>query len=354
MKKALISYLAMRPTTASEMHLPHYDNTKLQAVNTCPTWGILRYGMHLTMSSGDGKESPALATGRVCHDVFAAARLWQLWRVQGNETLAHAEAVRVLGADRLKEMLSVLSSSDDDDTQFMNFCLVALTTSGYEDNPRDRRRTMTNIEEACIEYLRRYSAFKYPVWISADQSMSGIEMPFDMMVETNLGRVRFVGKIDGLHMDGITPLLMENKTASRLGDAWEQTFYMSSQITGYMLAASVLAGVQVYDAHVYGLAIPLPKSFHLDGFTDVYVHRSELAYIEWVQWLWHSVSMYEEYRDDPYTAPKYTHSCGRYFRTCSMLPFCTAPDQDERQDIIRSMEHDEWSPLHELAPVMEE
>jgi hypothetical protein len=40
-----------RLATEQDAELETYDHTKLSAINTCPTWGILRYTMHKQMPS---------------------------------------------------------------------------------------------------------------------------------------------------------------------------------------------------------------------------------------------------------------------------------------------------------------
>ena len=48
-----------RLATEQDADLETYDHTKLSALNICPTWGVLRYGMHKKMSA-DGR---AVGTG---------------------------------------------------------------------------------------------------------------------------------------------------------------------------------------------------------------------------------------------------------------------------------------------------
>ena len=38
-----IKSISTRMATEDDAHLPAYDHTKLSAVNTCPTYGIIRY-----------------------------------------------------------------------------------------------------------------------------------------------------------------------------------------------------------------------------------------------------------------------------------------------------------------------
>jgi hypothetical protein len=83
-----------------------------------------------------------------------------------------------------------------------------------------------------------------PVWIrdiSDPHSDIGIELPFDIVLsfvfsDGSVREYRFIGKADGLHDRDGTLYLHENKTASRLDDAWSQSFLLSSQITGYCIA----------------------------------------------------------------------------------------------------------------------
>ena len=56
-----------------------YDFTKLTAINTCPTFGVLRYALHRTEvpMTASGRNL-AIEAGKACHDFFAAVRMWTL------------------------------------------------------------------------------------------------------------------------------------------------------------------------------------------------------------------------------------------------------------------------------------
>ena len=61
------------PTNSDDLENLHaFDFTKMSAINTCPTWGIIRYGYHKVFSTTSG--AMALEAGSACHEVFAAAR----------------------------------------------------------------------------------------------------------------------------------------------------------------------------------------------------------------------------------------------------------------------------------------
>lgn len=348
-----IKSVSVRLATEADQHLPAYDNTRLQAVNTCPTWGQLRYGMHKTMSHGG--RAMALEMGSAAHEVFAAVRLWQLRRYDERPSLADYHGPRLFGGTRYEAMLSSVDWSSDDRAQSLDFCLTALETSGFYDDPSDKRRTYTNLEEACIAYIDRWDWNRMPVWVrdaSDDHSDVGIELPFDVVVSFVLesgeqAEYRFIGKADGLHVRGGELYLHENKTASRLDEAWRQSFHLNSQPTGYMLALSVWAEQSITKGEIHGLCVPLPKNYDFGGIVREPVSRQTHHFERWFDWFLHTVLLDQAYKDNPYGAPRYTHSCNRYFRPCSFIPFCDASDEEQRE-IVAEMYENEWSPLHEV------
>lgn len=339
-------------------HLPMYDYSTLTAINTCPTWGVLRYGMGKAMP-GAGR-AMALEAGQVCHDVFAAIRFLQLLRHQ-TAAADHANHHGPLqfGTARWEAMCEVLKQNNTDTTNATNFVLECLHTSGYVDNPDDRRRTMSNIETTCLQYLSRWDWTRYPIWLEDKNDPTkriGIEVPIDVcivypapyaVVGPPERIVRYVGRMDGLHHNGDTddaPLILhENKSSGRLDEAWRMSFLMSHQVTGYCSAASVIAQRPVHDAIVLGAQLPLPKNYG-DGIAYELARREQYHTVRWLKWVLHSVEQYEAYHNDPIDAPKYTHSCSRYFRPCPFVPFCYE-DRDGMQQVISQMVDDRWNPL---------
>lgn len=343
--------------------IPTFDFTKLSAVNTCPTWGIMRYGHHKVFNANS--REMALEAGSACHDVFAAARVFDLMeygpKLYGRDNivfLATKRAKTLFGLERTEEMIREYTSSEDERTRLLRGALYILQTSGFYDDPSDKRRTMTNLEEACIAYLDRYPFGKNVPYVNGD--FVGIETPIDLVVEYEYinekleparRKVRLTGRIDGIHCnrnDITDPYIEENKTSSRLGDAWEQSFEMSHQVTGYMAAASTMTECQVTMGRAIGLAIPQPRVYNTNGFSSVTVFRKPHAFTDWAKWFIHTAELYFKYLDDPTEAPKFTHSCNRYFRPCSYIPLCAAPPE-ERREIYHEMFEREWSPLHEKA-----
>lgn len=339
----------------ADLALPAYDNTRLQAINTCPTWGILRYAMHKSMS-GPGHRQMPLEMGSAAHDVFAAVRLWQIRHHQHLPYLADLHGERLFGAERYELMLEAEQErrTEDDRTRSLAYCLKCLETTGFYDDPSDRRRTYTNLEEGCIAYIDRWDWNRMPVWVrDVDDPNSdiGIELPFDIVLSFVLSdgterHYRFIGKADGLHVRSDKLYLHENKTASRLDEAWRQSFLLSSQITGYCFALGLWAGSPIEHAEIYGLSIPLPRNYDFGGIVRETVPRYRHHFEHWFSWFLHTVELEQQYRDDPIHAPRYTHSCNRYFRPCSMIPFCDS-DEEEQTRILDEMYHMPWSPLND-------
>jgi hypothetical protein len=334
--------------------LDHFDFTKLSAVNTCPRWGIIRYGHHKVFSTSS--RSMALEAGSACHDVFAAGRLFDLYHngpaIYGNSVKSQtvARAVELFGVDRAERMLSDFTEKlEDERTRLLRGCLYILESSGFYDDPSDKRRTLDNLTECCIAYLDRYEFNRNVPYVRGD--FVGVENAFGIIVEWDGYKCLFTGKIDGVHCwhnDRTVPYIEENKTSSRLGDAWEQSFDTSHQVTGYIVAASAIVGSPLDTARVRGLAIPQPRIYNSNGVSTVTVTRRDHHFQRWAEWFMHSVAVYRKFFDDPLDAPMYTHSCNRYFRPCSYIPLC-ASSKEEATEYLGQMEEDEWSPLHEKS-----
>lgn len=349
-----IKSVALRMATEADAHIPAYDNTKLQAINTCPVWGIVTYSLHKRMGELSGR-AMALEMGQAAHDVFAAVRLWQLKEYDGHEGLAHYHGLRLFGSDRYNAILGAVRDGDER-SRSMDFALAALETTGFYDDPRDKRRTYSNLEEACILYVDRWNWRRHKIWVrdpTDEKSDVGIEVPFDVVLTFELedGRellFRYIGKADGLHVNDKGNLVLhENKTASRLDDAWRHSFALATQITGYMFALSVHAGAPINAADVFGMTVPLPRSMEYGGVVREPVTRKDFHFTRWCHWFLSTALIDQQFRDEPWNAPHYTHSCNRYFRPCSLIPFCDSSSEDQ-QLMLEEMTTYEWSPLHEV------
>lgn len=355
-----------RMATDADKDIPAYDHTKLSAINTCPTWGIVRYTKHLVMPGAN--RAMALEAGGASHEGFAAVRWYQYHSTQVTDkttaAIAQRHAIRLFGEDRLAPMMDTLSAGATDRTNVINFAMESLYSCGFYDDIDDKRRTISSISEALISYVDRYDMHKWPVWVrdvTDPNSDLGIEIAFDIVIEfeytytsTDDGLLyegsrnyRFTGKLDGLHIQPLKNndlLVIEEKTGARLDDAWLAQWILSHQITGYCVASSTFTNLDCHDAIVSGMRIPIGKD-PTEGIRKERVPRHSLLFNKWAEWFIHTAEIDQAYSNDPLGAPMYTHSCNRYFRPCSFLPLCAAPDIEEKELIFSEMETDRWSPL---------
>lgn len=367
------------PATDQHDHFQAFDNTKLVAVNTCPTWGIVRYTYHKIVN--ETSRAMALEAGSAAHEAFAAHRLYEL-KLHGAEfynisqdmveQIFNQEGIRIFGTRKWEDINAAPDQREDIRTQRNQFILEALYSSGFYDDPFDKRRTLSNLEELVLAYNDTYSfknmlpvvfnkKTKEPVTpdCKLEDLFVGIEIPVNILVEityrdnlTKLEKVltaRFTGKADGIHYKDKTKTTMrvhENKTASRLDDAWSTSFETNHQPTGYMIGVSSLLDVQINEALILGTALPLPRNFAINGIMRIPVTRKDWQIKEWFSWFLHTVLLHNEYVDDVANAPQYTHSCNRYFRACSFISLCATPPE-ERLEFIEDLPEREWSPLLE-------
>lgn len=330
------------------------DFTMAEAIHTCPTWGVVRYILGKSMSGG-GRSMP-LEAGAACHDVFAAIRLLEL-RNQGLPDHFEFHGTRIYGQDRWEQIKVFLDSKEDKRTIELNFSLEALYSSGFYDDPKDKRRTLTNLEECCIYYFDRWPFGKWPIWVRDRDNPSaavGIECPMDIVITYTMhdgcfGKVRYVGRMDGLQWHKNDSLYIhENKTASRLDESWLIGHTMSHQTTGYAVGAQLFTGEPCDDAMLHGLCIPLPRSYDFGGVVDEPLHKHPHQYKSWLNWVLEAAQYADYYRSpsNVLSLPQRTHSCNRYYSTCPMVPYCYAPE-DERLTAIEEMSYQPWSPLAE-------
>ena len=351
----------MRMATDDDNDIPAYDHTKLSAINTCPTWGILRYSMHKKMPSSN--REMALEAGAAAHEGFAAVRWYQYKTFQADSKAQHtniqSHGIRLFGEDRFERMLQSLSKGATHRTNTINFAIEAVESLGFYDDITDNRRTISNISESLISYVDSYDMERYPIWVRDTEDPEtdiGIEIPFDIVVEMKYhdggsmveyiepAPVRFTGKMDGLHWNKDKLIIIEEKTGARLDEHWLSQWVLSHQITGYCLAASTFTKHPCSHALVSGMRIPIGK-VPAEGIRKEYVPRSPLMFEKWANWFATSIGIETQYRESVLDAPMYTHSCNRYFRSCSFLPLCAADTIEEKEHIITEMETDEWSPL---------
>lgn len=263
------------------------------------------------------------------HEVFAAVRIWQLSDKQKLAKHAAATGERIFGYKRWHECLAQVDAGLDDRERLLQLAYAVLHSGEFYDDPGDDVRTLGNMEMATIVYVDEALSKmdNWPIWVADKKDpngLVGIEQVFDVVLVYEDGRtIRFIGTLDGLVIDthrGKRPTLDENKTASRLDEGWIASFDLTHQVTGYVACASTYFGIPIWNSRVQGLKIK-PAHRGDDKYVKL-VSRNTYNVLLWASWVRHTVELYEAYKSDWENAPRYTHSCNRYFRPCSLWSFC--------------------------------
>lgn len=319
-------------------------------MNQCPTWGVV----HAQKVYSHNARAMALEAGSAMHEVFSALRIWQLAYVQKLPKHAKVVGERLFGATRWHAAVGEMDLSLGAREQLMQLAFSILHGSGFHDDPSDNVRTLSNMEMACIVYVDEIlpKMGNWPIWVADKKDPKcdvGIEQVFDVVLTYDDGKIiRFIGTLDGLVIDEYRqrrPTLDENKTASRLDDGWINSFDMSHQVTGYLACGSAYFGFPIWNSRVTGLKVKTTGKGE-DKYVKL-VKRSAESVLHWANWVRHTVDFFETYENDWENAPRYTHSCNRYFRPCSLLSFC-GDTADGRREQWEQMSKPRGSPS-ELA-----
>lgn len=323
-----------------DARLPYYSHSIVEAIQTCPKWGLIRYKERKYYKSN--YRALALEAGSAMHEVFSALRLWQLYRLQDKPDHFKYHAARLYGADRAEACFFKKGNHRD---EALSFCFEILNSGEFYDDPTDGIRTMANMEETTIRYVDEQMAVidKNKIWIQDDNdptALVGIELAFDMVVDET---IRFIGTVDGIVYNETSNSIRneENKTASRLDEAWRESFRVKFQPTGYLLPASLLTGQLLNSSKIIGIKIKQTRSH--EDYRSFVEHRKEHNIRKFFESLYYTHALAEQFKTNALEAPMFTHSCNRYFRPCGFIDLCSAEEEDE-QEIYNLMEQTPLSP----------
>jgi hypothetical protein len=345
--------LRARMTTPEDMAAGYYtaDYTQLNAIATCPTHGLVRYTHSKTFDASE--RAMALEAGSVVHECVAAMSVLQL-RHQGLNDHANVVMKREFSTlDRHLEIFKPLDRRESIVHHLQQTVERTIATSNFYDDPDDPKRSISVIENTVREYVNRMPWTKEPIWVADEADPTkpiGVEMNVDMIVEYDpaLPPIRYIGRADRLQWtneDKQAIRIVDIKTTSMNMEAsWEAGFTLSYQFTGYAVFAALLTGHPVWHCGVHGLRLPIPVRSPMNGIRIIKFDRGEHHIEQWRQWIGFCVATKNMYVDEAWNAPKFTHSCNRFFRPCPLLPLCDQSAADAEQ-IFNEMEVKEWNPI---------
>lgn len=339
--------ISIRWSTPDDAHMFQYSHSIVESILTCPVYGLIRYYKRKYYPT---KRQMPLEAGGAMHDVFAAVRLWQLLRKQDLPGHFHFHGGRLFGQDRMAASFHQMRDPRD---ELLSFTYRILNSGDFYDDPDDRVRTIANMEETTTRYvdemMRRMD--DNPIWVADPFEATapvGIELPFDIVVTWRGKSLRYIGTLDGIVEPVKYPgmgMLDENKTASRLDEAFRNSFEVKHQPNAYILVARMLTKLEIEKARILGIKIKQTRS--AEDFLPFIVDRQEHNFQHWARTLFFCSEIVERFGEDPLQAPQFTHSCNRYFRACSFIELCAAEPEDQYDIFMNSMVEAPFTPSQE-------
>lgn len=357
-------YYTVRKTTDEEFKagMPYVTSSMIEAVNTCPRWGIIHNVLNKHFNSG--YRQMALEAGSLMHEIFSILNLVQVGHKQGYEEHMHYHAAQLLTKERwefvYKEATTKSPIELNDTNSLERLVYLAIASSGYEDNPEDKNRTIANLEHCSLELIDYYlrNLIEFPIYISDTETPSspiGIEMSLDAVFEVQVGehqaddstgtsfyddtfKLRCIGLADVVYQNTTTGKISlgEYKTAASMNDAWRESFRTRHQITLYnALLQAYFDYQESFNTILIGSSIPVRKtSLPVQHFA---IDRDQQNIQDLLETFMFTSENIKRFIQSPEKAPMFTHSCNRYFRPCSLLDFCTSAKEDQKV-ILEEME----------------
>lgn len=370
----------VRPTTDAEhaAKMPYLTSSMVEAVNTCPRWGIIHnvLGKRFVI----GYRQMALEAGSLMHDVFACLNLFQVGLWQNLPEHMHFHAELLFGKERWQYIWKEACKGKDtiavdDITAFERAIFACIGSSEFYDDPNDKNRTVSNLEHCSLELLQYYliNLVDLPIYIADKKDASkpiGIEMSLDAVFELRdweaafdhdleipnepelktYQTVRCIGLADVVYQNPETKAISlgEYKTSSSMNDAWRMAFDTRHQITLYNALLQAHFGYQQsFNTILIGSAIPVRStSIPVQHFQ---VDRDQENVHELLRTFIFTQGLINIYKERPLQTPMFTHSCNRYFRPCSMLDLCVAAKEDQYVMLDAMIDAPTLSPSEEKA-----
>ena len=329
---------------------PYLTSSMAEALNTCPRWGIVH--SVLAKRFVTKYRQMALEAGSLKHDVFSFLNLLQVGIVQGLKDHMHYHGIINFEQDRWKEIIGQGLDSEgampklSDTMRIEKMIYTLIATSDFYDDPDDKNRTLDNLEYSAMELFSYWqmNLKDFDILIVDEKDATkqiGIEISLDGIIrpvdESNEG-IRCIGLADAVYQNKSTKniVLGEYKTAAMMNVSWAKAFETRHQLTLYNALLQMIFGYQEeFKTIMIGSEIPVrPTSISTRHFE---VMRNQQHINQLMNTYYFSKNIIDTYKEKPLESPMFTHSCNRYFRTCSLMDLCIA-DKEDQQPMLDDME----------------
>lgn len=320
------------------------DNSSLERFTTCPR--SAQYYICNKRESSD--ERIALSFGKAIHKILEA-------RYKHNPNV----------------VTKVPGISEHDTNEIM----LAAARDAFADWKNDDAEEFRNFSTA-VTFIEKYNSH-YPMEgfevLRLPDGNPAIEVPFavplgeleingPLLVRNPAGdiaekefstlKIIWTGRIDLIIKREGNIFLMDHKTTSMMGPQYFKEFDLSSQVYGYVWAASKLLNTRISGFLVNALAFrkPTPKGKPYE-FQRYPVSVDTSLVSEWVDDCLHIVSDFIEQARRGYM-PKHTKWCVGKYGPCPYIPICSLPPQGGREIMLSSGNYKDvlWNPLDNTSP----
>lgn len=355
----MIKHFSVRPTTPVEVStLPYVTSSMVEAIVTCPKYGIIHSVQRKRFVTG--YRQMALDAGSLMHEIFSIFNLYQVAVNQQlfDHAMFHGANLFTHPRWNAIDFASIVKSDLTDLRKMEKLAYAVISTSDYYDDPNDKIRTLANLEHCAIvlaEYfLMNHSA--YPIYIEDVNDPTkeiGIEKSVDVVFNITLNddttrQLRVIGLIDVLYQGSdLSVTLGEYKTTSNMTDSWRNQFNLRAQQSAYTGALYAYFDNVKPDLILTGSTIPVRKT--TVSVQHFVIERTDQHVVEFLQTALFAVDLIAKHDDKPEDAPMFTHSCNRYFNTCSLMDLCTADKTDQSFMLENMQTSDEMSPSETKA-----
>lgn len=192
---------------------------------------------------------------------------------------------------------------------------------------QDTVKTIGRMADALIYYFEQFPLHTDFIQPHRIDGVAAIEFNFTLPIDVthpDTGQpLLYYGRFDMLGVKHPEKMLwvVDEKTASRLGESWVQQWNMASQITGYVWGAQQY-GMPVVGAIMRGISILTNGYGHAQSIQQRNKHTIAQWYTQMCSDFRRAIQMYK----DGYFDYNLSTSCNAYFRPCEYMNVCQSND----------------------------
>ena len=303
------------------------DVSYLGTVLSCPFKGYIK----VLKQKAAEIESSAIDAGHFCHECYALTRLWCLYvdLVKENIEFNKINDVKFMIEQIIKKELKY----DELEYKFAYTLLNDfMCYENYKEKENEKKRTLSNIRNAILEFISMTIEDMKTYKIYNDKFI-GVEHHFNEEFSISGNKINFFGTIDGVyqHRETNQIILVENKTASSLTDAYLMQYDNNYQVSAYMFVMRKIYNLEVNYAMMQVHTLPI-NTFKIARKSVEYSNQQEVDFL----------NVIKNAENICNTKLLNKSSCFDFFRICEFFDICSLKNEKEREEAINELKDNEW------------